>query len=440
MSGCTTSDSAITSPVTLPPSFSSQGTGALTQEWWTVFGDPSLNQLVEEALSNSPDLRTTFYRLKESRAAAREAGSFLFPSLEAEGGIERTEQDDTSTDEGLLGLSASYEIDLWGGVQARAEAGKLEADASALDLQTAALTLSSEICNSWISLISVEQQLGLLGKQVKANEQSLSLLETRFGQGTVKSVDVLRQRQLLAATRQQLHGVRATRDVLQHQLALLLGRSPQNAPSAAMKSFPDLPPLPDSGLPVDLLTRRPDLQAQLLRVRAANRESGVALSQRFPRLALSASTNTRDNEAEALFDEWARSFAANLAVPLLDAGRRRAEHRQAKAREYQELYTYGQAVLVALRDVENALRQEHHQILIIQELEAQINDAQKALDQLQLQYLNGTGNFIDVLTSRVDYQKLQRDQLDARRLLYIYRINLYRALAGSISVDLEDNT
>jgi NodT family efflux transporter outer membrane factor (OMF) lipoprotein len=437
LTGCVTNQEGLPPPVNYPAAFSASGQTSAPSAWWTAFGDEQLNDLVELAFRDSLDLKTSWYRLQAARAASGRESAKLFPELSAFLAGDRREEENRTEEELELGLAASYEIDLWGGVQANADAERLQAKASAQDFQAAGLTLSAEIARTWVGLLSNRLQLDLLDDQVHANEQALHLLERRFAGGQSQSADVLRQRQLLAATRQERHQQTATLRLLEHRLAVLVGQPPQRVPAYEATALPGMPPLPESGVPLDLVRRRPDVQAAHARLQAANRETAVAVSQRFPRLSLSASYSTSETDAQSLFDDWILSLAGNLVTPLLDAGRRRADVARARAEEQQWLYEYGQIVLNAFQEVENALVLEAQQQLQMEQLEVQVSAASQAAEQLQTLYLNGAGNFIDVLAAQIDEQRSRRDLNDARRSLFEIRIGLYRALAGSLELDLE---
>jgi NodT family efflux transporter outer membrane factor (OMF) lipoprotein len=435
--GCMTPSREPTPPVDVPAAFSRSQGDPIPDAWWTTFEDAQLNALIDRAFRDSVDLKTAWYRLQEARAVSRQATSRLFPELlgflDAEGN-----EGDGGTEERLeLGLAAEYEVDLWGGVKASADAQRLLAEASRYDFQAGALTLSAEIARTWIALLGSGLQLALLEEQVKANAQVLHLLERRFAGGQTRSVDVLRQRQLVAATRQQQHEAAAARELLEHRLAVLIGQPPQNLPPYEVTDLPRMPPLPESGLPLELVRRRPDVRAAYARLQAADRETAAAVSERFPRVNLSASYSTVDDDVQALFDDWAWSLAGNLVAPLLDAGRRKAGVDRARAREQQRLYEYGGTVLGSFRDVEDALTLERQQRLQMQRLKEQLAAAEQANSQLQVEYLNGVGNFIDVLASQIDEQQLRRDLITSRSLLLEIRIGLYRALAGSLELAWE---
>ncbi|MDA3873162.1 MAG: TolC family protein, partial [Kiritimatiellae bacterium] len=195
---------------------------------------------------------------------------------------------------------------------------------------------------------------------------------------------------------------------------------------------------PETGLPSDLIRRRPDVQAAWLRLQAANRDTAAAVSAQFPRLSLSGGLNSSDEGAEELFSDWAWSFAANLAAPLYNAGRLEAEADRRRAIESQRLYEYGQSVLVAFREVEDALELEQEQHLRTLEIEEQLDLAEQTLERLRISFQNGATDFLDVLTARTVLQQLQREWILTRRDRLEARIALHRALAGGFEWNGEE--
>ncbi len=311
------------------------------------------------------------------------------------------------------------------------DAQRFRRRASRADYQAAAISLSAEVARSWYQLAEARGQREILEAQAETNERILQLLRRRLGIGQVQSVDVLRQEQLLAATREQLAYVQADLQLLQNRLAVLLGWVPQAGLPASPDTLPSPPPLPETGLPLELVRQRPDLQRAFLRVKAADEELAAAISNQYPRLSLSASTSLRSNNVDDIFENWAYSLGANIAAPLFNAGRLRAEVGRSRAVREQRLYEYGQATLLAFQEVEDALAQEQQQAQAIRRIREQIGLAERAYEQLQLQYFNGTGSYLDVLTALDELQQLRRALLSARYLLLDYRIALYRALSGA---------
>ena len=417
-------------PVTLSPGFSAAGEVPLADSWWTAFDSDHLNQLVGQSLESNFDLLVAWERLQEARAVVDRSSAEWWPTLDLglDGQAQRPETG--SGDFARLGAYSGYEIDLWGRIGSRVEAERFRAAATEADYRTARLTLSAEVAATWFRLLTASGQLELVRSQLETNSKILDSLRNRFGAGQGERADLLRQEQLLEASREQLHISEARVQVLRHQLSILVGDSPLQGAFPTGDGLPDLPPLPETGLTADLLQRRPDLRAAFNRLRAADHELAAAVAERYPRISLSASVTTEENDLTDFFDEWVRSLAGNLLLPVVDGGSRRAEVARAEAVRRQQLYAYGQAVLLAVREVEDALVVESRQSLRLQSLQEQVRLSRESYLQLQRQYINGAGNFLDVLTALTNEQGLRRGLLEARLDLMENRINLYRALGG----------
>ncbi len=288
-------------------------------------------------------------------------------------------------------------------------------------------------------MAEAQKQLALVERQIETNQKVLDLLKNRFGTGQIRGVDILRQRQLLESTREQKSTAEANLKVLQHELSVLLGQSPQDTlRNISPEQMPELPPLPETGVPIDLVQRRPDVRSAFNLVKAADRDLASAISNQYPRLTLSASLTSSSNTAGNLFEEWATSFAGNLLAPIFRGGELSAEVDRLEAVKKQRLYEYGQTILTAFQEVEDALIREQKQRESIARLEEQVTLAEQAYNQLRLEYLNGTSNYLDVLTALDEVQQLRRNLLTAELNLIEYRIGLYRALAGSFETEREN--
>lgn len=420
----------------MPASFSGSGMEATPDRWWRTFDDARLNELEERALAGNFTLESSWQRLRQAEAVGDREASDLFPDLDAfaEGSASRG---NGGTEQLGLGLSAGYEVDLWGRIRSQVDAERFRARASLADYRAAALTLSAEVARTWYSLVESWEQRDLIERQIETNEKILSQLRVRLGEGQGRSVDVLRQQQLVRATREQLAVTESDIGVLGNRLAVLQGRAPDGGIGATERTLPALPAPPETGMPVRLLQRRPDVLRAFHQLRAADAELATAISDRYPRLNIGASLSSTGEDASDLFDDWIASVAGDLVAPVLDAGEREAEVRRARARRAELLADYGQAVLVAIREVEDNLILERKQRERIVELERQLELAQRSYQQLLNEYLNGASDFIDVLTSLTDEQQLRRDLLTARRNLLEFRIGLCRSLAGGFETSRE---
>ncbi len=439
LSGCSVAPTRETLPVETPEAFSQSGGERLVPErWWLDLQDSSLDRLVEQALANNFSLRATWARLRQAEAVARREGAARLPTLDARGSLTRADGSDTRVSTSRqLGLYAGYEVDLWGRVKASADAAALDAQASQADLRTAALSLSASLADTWYQLVEQRAQIELIDRQLNLNGQLLALIEGRFKTGQVYASDVYRQRQLLAQTEGEMAQAQTRLKTLEHQLTILLGSAPGSLTLPTDAELPSLLPLPDTGLPSELLTRRPDLQAALLRLQASDARAAAAVANRYPRLDLSAALTT-PGATGGVFDGWLGNIVAQLSAPLFDGGQRRAEVARTEAVVRESLNDYAQALLEALGEVEDALVAEAGQRRYLSTIDAQLAALATVATQEGQRYFQGDADYLSVLDAIRSRQSLERQQVSARRQLISDRIALVTALAGGWSMTSED--
>ncbi len=432
LSACAPKIPNIEPPVGPPERFSYSGAEVVPDRWWTAFEDPQLNVLIDSALANNLDLAAIWQRFKAARAVAKREGADLWPQVEAsaQSALSRPEPDFAGGENVQLGVSASYEFDLWGRIRTAVQAEKFRATASLSDYRTAAISLSSEIASTWYRLLASKKQLSLAEEQIETNENITKSIRARFGSGQVRAVDILRQLQLLESTKDQKIVFETNVRLLENQLAVLLGNAPGAILETSEMDFPALPPLPETGLPLELLRRRPDVQSAYDLLLAADMEMASAVRSKYPRLTTRLAGQLRANDFSSLFENWAYSLAGNLLAPLFYGGRLSAEVDRTEAVKNQRLYQYGQTVLTAFRETEDALVQDIKQKERIAILGKQVELAQKTNRQLRLEFLNGLSPYLDVLLALDQEQQLRRDMIEAEAEQLEIRISLYRALAG----------
>lgn len=420
-----------TSANSFPP-LSESGDVQQPDRWWAEFGDAGLNQQVNTALGGSFDLAAALQRLRAAQALTRREASDLFPDVNGVVGSSNSFGPGPNQHRISWGLDASYQVDLWGQIQSRVDAERFRAEATREDYHTVALALAAEVSRTWFSLIEAYAQLELLDEQVATNRNGLKGQEARWktgGEGG--SPDVLRQRQLVESTLEQIVVAKARVEVLEHQLAVLTGQPPQTAGYTTGSQLPGLPPLPYTGLPSELLGRRPDVRGDYLAFVAADRDLASAITAQYPRLDLTSSLVNSAENPGTLFKDWFLGIGGQLVAPLLDGGQRRAEVDRRRALLCQRFNEYGQTMLIALQEVEDGLALERYQLERIERLEAQETLAGQASDQLLKRYSVGEGSFLDILSASQSQQRLQREILSAKLDLVLIRVGLYLALAGS---------
>ena len=430
--GCSPRFSNVALPIETVAEFSTNGSSVVEDKWWLAFEDAQLNTLIDSALQSNFDLAATWQQFLAAKATVLGEAANKWPRVEATAqSAENFPINDFTGGENIqLGLSASYEIDLWGRIRTAVQAEKFRAEASLFDYRTVAISLSAEIATTWYQLLAAKKQLQITENQIITNENIIKLIRSRFVGGQLRAVDIIRQVQLLESTREQ-HIIFTTNvRLLENQLAVLLGRQPQEALIFDKINLPELPELPQTGLPLELIRRRPDIQQSYAILLAADRDMASAVQSRYPRISVSARGQLRANNFGDLFENWAYSIAGNLLAPLFYGGQLRADVTRTEAVKQQRLYEYGQTTLVAFQEVEDGLVQDEMQQQRSDNIARQLELAEKSNEQLRVEFLNGFSPYLDVLLGLDQEQQLQRDYVSAQLRQILARIGLYRALAG----------
>ncbi|WP_238389904.1 efflux transporter outer membrane subunit [Arenibacter aquaticus] len=437
--GCSPKLSHITPPIGVIKEFSNSGNGILEDKWWTAFNDEQLNILIDSALQSNLNLAATWQQFLSAKAVVAREASNKWPQIEAsaQSAINLPEPDFVGGENTQLGLSANYEIDLWGRIGTAVQAEKLRADASLYDYRTAAISLSAEIASTWYQLIAAKKQLQITRDQIATNEDIIKLIRSRFVGGQIRAVDILRQAQLLESTKEQEIIFETNVALLENQLAVLIGKQPQSSIVFKTTQLPVLPALPATGMPLELIRRRPDIQQSYAQLLATDRDMASAVRSKYPRLSVSGRGQLRSNSFKNLFDNWAYTLAGNILAPLFYGGQLSAEVNRTKALKQQRLLEYGQITLEAFQEVENGLVQDVMQKQRVENIARQLQLAEKSNRQLRIEFLNGFSPYLDVLIGLDAEQQLRRDYIQAQRQRIQIRIGLYRALAGSFETERE---
>lgn len=420
-------------------------------DWWTVFGDVRLDTLIVAIEPSNQNIRAAEAQYRQALALITQARAGLFPTLT--GNVQATRSQSpatTNTRTGVTsntgritnqdgGISASWEIDLWGRIARTLEANEASAQASAADLAAARLSARAALAQAYFQLRVAERRAQLLTDTVEANRRALLIAENRYAVGVVPRADVIQAQTQLASVEAQLIGTRIPREQLQHAIALLIGRPP-----AALALAPaPLPPLPAQvplALPSTLLERRPDIAAAERRVAAANAQVGVATAAWFPSLTVSGAAGFRSTDLTNWISAPARywSLGPSLALTLFDAGRRSAVIKQNAAIYDQRVAQYRQTVLTALVEVEDNLVALQ---VLADEATAQARTVELARQTLQItlnQYKAGLVGFNNVVIAQTQLLSAEQGALSVLGRQFDASVVLVRALGGGwTAADLE---
>ncbi|MDT8419403.1 MAG: efflux transporter outer membrane subunit [Desulfuromonadales bacterium] len=427
-------------PAELPEQYLEQTTPAETavtpERWWLTLNDPQLDQLMSELFAENLQLAQAFARLEQSRAVLGSVSSTRYPSLSLEGQAGRSRQPqlsgDFTGDSWQLAATATFEIDLWNRLKSQIAAAEKDFSASLEDLSTLYLGLSAQLADLYYQAVALRAQLELSDRTITSSEETLALVERRYQKGLVQSIDVYQSRQILTGARANRHLNEANLAVVEHAIAVLLGRYPDRESSGELSLIPPTPEAFPAGLPAELIAKRPDLQAALRRVEAADARIATAIAERFPRVNLLGSYGRSSQDVAAGLIEgnfW--NFLGQLAMPVVDAGRRKAEVERSRAVLEQAVAAYQQQVLIAFREVEDALARNRTTELRIEQLSATELSTAATLRLATNRYRSGLSDYLPVLTAQRFHFEAQSRLLSARQQLLTERISLARALGGS---------
>jgi NodT family efflux transporter outer membrane factor (OMF) lipoprotein len=390
-------------------------------------------------------LRLAEARVRQARGAADEARSALFPAVNASASVTRSKAPSLSNqpsfatgavDNYNLGLSAGWELDLWGRVRRSVEAGEAGFQASEADLEAARLSARAALAQAYFALRVADVSKRVLQDTVSAYDRTLRMTQNRYQAGVVARVDVVQAEVQLKSARASLMDVGVERAQLEHAIAVLLGEAPGGfslPESTAQLRMPQVP----LAMPAELLERRPDIAAAERAVAAANAQIGVAKAAYFPTISLSASTGFRTTNIADLIAAPSRfwSIGASALQAVFDAGLRRAVTEQARAAYDAEVANYRQTVLTGFQEVEDNLA-----ALRILEEEGQLQDeaveaARRAVELTTNQYQAGVVSYLNVITAQTTALANERAAVNVLGRRLTASVGLVRALGGGWTTD-----
>ena len=409
--------------------------GLPVDQWWLVFNDEHLNLLVEELFEQNLELAQSLARLEQVESVFRITRSAQSPLFTAGGNLSRSQQpglaEDFTGNNQQLSMVAGYELDLWGKLAAQSRASELELSASRQDVQTLYLGLSARLTDLYFFAVEQRAQLVLTNQSIASFADTLGRVENRYSLGLVPAVDMYQARQSLAGAQAARYLFEANLAEAEHAIAVLVGRYPERNPGGTLEQLPNAPVLFAAGIPAELISQRPDIQAALRRVESADARVAVAIADRFPSVSFSGGYGSlRQDVTAGLIKGEFWSLLGNLAMPIVDGGRRRAEVDRKEAALREAVARYQQKVLLAFQEVEDALANN----FATEQRVARLAETAQATDAtLRLstdRYLSGLVDYLPVLTAQRTEFDVSSRLLAARRQLLADRISLARALGG----------
>ncbi|MFV1986229.1 MAG: efflux transporter outer membrane subunit [Gemmatimonadota bacterium] len=409
-------------------------------EWWELFEDPVLQDLIETGLSDNRNLRVELARIGEARAALGIARSEKFPRVDYSVGTSF----DAATTEGadgnyvnvdvLGGLSTSWEVDLWGRIARSNEAALNELLATEESFRAVTIALVADIAGFYLLLRDLDARLSISDETVRVREDALDITQTRFDAGVISEVDVKQAEIQVTQAEATVQVIERARAQTEHALALLLGSPPLDIPRGLAIQDQVFPLEIPAGLPSELLERRPDILAAERRLAAQTARIGVAEALKFPSLSLTGSAGVSSGDLTSMtVTTGLFNLGANLFGPLFNAGLNQQRVEIEKARTEQLVLAYEQTILNAFREVEDALVAVE---TYGREYEIRVRAAEAAGDALEMsrvRYEGGWTSYLEVLDIERSLFSAQLSVAETLQLRLSAVVDLYRALGGGWS-------
>lgn len=413
-------------------------------EWWTVFRDDELNAFETQALSANQTLKVSLARLEQARAAASIQVATEFPTLSAGLSATRQRLSGNRATNGVpitlrpvtqntytLPFTVSYEVDLFGRRRRSIESAEASYQANAADLENVRLLVTSQLAGDYFNLRQLDSELQILRRTVEALQRGLELVNSRHAGGVASGLDVAEEETLLSTTQTQAILLQQTRKQFEDAIAVLVG---QAAPDfhIAERVLNAEPPTLDTGLPSDLLERRPDIAEAERQMASANAQIGIAKAAYYPSLNIFGQGGWQAADIAKLANASSAFWAigANVAQDIFTGGARRAQVQFARAGYDANVATYRQTVLMAFQEVQDEIT---GLIVLIQAQQSQqtaVDAARKTLDISTSRYTGGLVSYLDVVTAQ---QNLLTDEqqlavIQGQRL--VSSVLLVKALGG----------
>lgn len=420
--------------------------------WWQQFHDPVLNELIAISLRENKDLLIAAARIDEFAGRYGIVRADLFPQVGASGEYSRqrvTELGENrlspeykaTTDNFSANVNASWEIDLWGKIRRSTEAAKAQLLASEEGRKAVVLSLVANVASAYVNLRDLDRQLEISRNTAKTREDSYLVFKDRFAGGVISDLELSQNRSQYEEALASIPPLEKAIIQQENGLSVLLGRNP--GPIQRGKSIDALLlPTIVSGMPSDLLERRPDLRQAEQNLIAANAQIGVAKAAYFPSISLTGAFGSASGDLGDLFKGPSKAwqYSAPVTLPIFTAGKIAGSVQEAEALQQQALIGYQQAIQNAFREVNDALADQAQTRKQLATQKNQVDSLRQYAGIARLRYDNGYADYLTVLDADRSLFNAQLAYTQTQGALHLAMINLYKAMGGGWIEGAEQTT
>ena len=404
-------------------------------QWWEIYTDTTLQSLIEKTLDNNKDMKIAAARVKELAAMKRIDFANLFPQLNGSAYAQKEGSnyggDNYKNDPEQGGkLTVTWELDLWGNLRWAKDKSIAQFLGSIEAQRALKMSIVSEVAQAYFELVALDNELNIVRQTLYARKEGVRLAKLRFEGGLTSETSYQQAQVEYARTATLVPELERKISLKENDIAFLAGEYPHHIQRSILPEEVKLPETLPVGLPSTLLERRPDVREAEQKLIAANASVGIAYTNIFPRLSLTAQYGVESEEFSDFFKSPIHYISGNLLTPLFAMGKYRATLKAKKAAYEQECYSYEKSVLTAFKEARNAIV-DFNKIKDIYESRLQLERSSKATMELaQLQYINGVIGYLDVLDAQRSYFDAQIGLSNAIRDKQITLVKLYKALGG----------
>jgi multidrug efflux system outer membrane protein len=448
LAGCNVGPKYARPNVTAPPAFRGADEAAIAsdakgtfgdQQWAAVYHEPELQDLIRKALANNYDVRIAAQRILEQQAQVKITRSQQFPSITVGGtGIGATLPSSLGTQipsplvDGSFNVSAAWTPDFWGLYRRQTEAARAQLLAQEWARRAVRMTLVQQVATAYLQIRALDSQLEITKETLKVRQDSVALTKTLESGGSVPLSDVRQAEQLLYTATSEVPQLEEQIQQQENAIAFLIGENPgpivHRDPNALAPPPQDLP----TGLPSQLLERRPDIEQAEATLIAANAQIGVARAQFFPNLSISASGGVGGDSLSGIFDPAGKTIygIGTLTQPLFEGGKLRGQLQLSQETKQEMVINYQKTISGALRDVSNALIALNKQRAYREQQEKLVEAAKDATRLARIRYQGGSTGYLEVLTTDSNLFAAQLNLVSAQQGEALALVQLYSALGG----------
>ena len=443
-SGCSTIEPELDADLEIPQNYkaSSKAKTEILEKWWQDFNALYLNKLIDQALTDSPDLLAAYEKIIQAEITLNSAGASYLPSVDLKAGSSSTKQfasqgSSSSTSKATSAeIAMSYELDIWDKIGANIRSANANVKMNIYDYEAFKLILISNITENYFSYVTTEERIKIAKKNLDISQKVLAVMQARLEFGAINELDVRREQTALYVQEAALLSLQNQALAYKNALAILVGTPPSLFEIQSQSLQAIATPSVGVGLPSELLLRRPDIAAQKEAIESSKALIQVADALRYPSFSLSASTGSSSSELLSFTNPTnAISAGVGMTYNIFDDGRLKNQRLIEESKAEATLLTYKKTVLNAFKEVEDALNDVAYRVESYKLMQKILNESQSNFTIASLQYKNGTIDFTTYLEIQRTFFISEEQLLVSKQENLNATLRLYKSLGGGFKLE-----